>query len=263
MIRIHKGDAPAVLGNLGPGWVQQHCDAFDAHEAEYLSGELKLTIRDHVYGHTDVRNALAAAQHGKCCYCEVEIEHPYMARHVEHWRPKGAVKQGMGEPLQYPGYYWLAYDWDNLLLSCGVCNSGYKSTVFPLADDNGRARNHHEDVGVEEPQLLKPDREDPEPHILWIDDQPRGISDLGWSTIETIGLVRENDVKRSREYNELRKAHHRLQKCEGQEHIDVVREIAEECRDKLQRSVLPTSQYSAMAKAFIAANGIDIGGAGA
>lgn len=262
MIRVHKGEAPKVLGRLGPGWIQRHGDEYDAHEADYVSGEKTMAIKDHVYGHSTVREALATAQHGKCCYCEVAIEHPYMLRHVEHWRPKGAVKQGLGQPAQYPGYYWLAYDWDNLLLSCGVCNSGYKSTVFPLADDSGRARNHREDLAVEEPQLLKPDRDDPEPHIEWIDDQPRGCSDLGWKTIETVGLVREDDVKRSRAYNELRKAHHRLLECSENEHIAVVREIADECRQKLERSVLPTSQYSAMAKAFIAAKGIDIGEAG-
>lgn len=262
MIRVHKGGAPEVLGRLGPDWVMLHSDEYDAHQADYLSGKRKLTIRAHVYGASEVRETLAAAQHGKCCYCEVEIEHPYMLRHVEHWRPKGAVKQGPGELAQYPGYYWLAYDWDNLLLACGVCNSGYKSTVFPLADDSGRARNHHEAVNVEEPRLLKPDRDDPEAHIEWIDDQPRGLTDLGWKTIETVGLVREDDVKRSRAYNELRTAYHRLLKFEGQEHIEVVQEMADDYRQKLQRSVLPTSQYSAMAKGFIAANGIDVGEAG-
>jgi len=258
MIRVHKGEAPEVLHRLGPRWVQRHSVEFDAHQADYEIGATTMAIREHVYGHPTVREALAAAQHGKCCYCEVAIEHPYMLRHVEHWRPKGAVKQGPGEPVQYPGYYWLAYEWDNLLLSCGVCNSGYKSIVFPLADDNGRARNHHEDVGVEDPQLLKPDRDDPEPHIEWIDDQPRGRSEIGWKTIETVGLVREDDVKRSREYNELRKAHHRLLKCSGNEHIALVREIANECRQRLEQSVLPTSQYSAMAKAFIATHTTEI-----
>ena len=146
-----------------------------------MSGERKLTIREHVYGASDVREGLAAAQHGKCCYCEVAIEHPDMLRHVEHWRPKGAVKQGSGQPLQYPGYYWLAYSWDNLLLSCGVCNSGYKSTGFPLSDNSSRARSHHAGIMAEEPELLKPDRDDPEPHIVWFDDQPRGCDHLGWT----------------------------------------------------------------------------------
>ena len=59
-------------------------------------------------------------------------------------------------------------------------------------------------------------------------------------------------MKRSREYNELRKARRRLLECAGKKHIPVIHEIAEQCRLKLELSVLPTSQYSAMAKAFAA-----------
>ncbi len=74
-----------------------------------------------VYGHRAVRSALAACQFGKCCFCESKIQH-VMSGEVEHFRPKGGVRQRRSDPLDRPGYYWLAYDWSNLLLSCQSCN---------------------------------------------------------------------------------------------------------------------------------------------
>jgi hypothetical protein len=77
----------------------------------------------------------------KCAYCEREISGYY--GDAEHYRPKGAVKrktqagsfeQVHGEVLDprqdrivtksHPGYFWLAYDWRNLVPSCVYCNSG-------------------------------------------------------------------------------------------------------------------------------------------
>src|SRR5574341_1145443 len=64
---------------------------------------------------------------GKCAYCETLIaeNHP---GDIEHFRPKGRVTDSMGRQLMvqdengeeypHPGYYWLAYDWKNLLLAC-------------------------------------------------------------------------------------------------------------------------------------------------
>jgi hypothetical protein len=39
-----------------------------------------------------------------------------------HYRPKGGFRQRRSGVLKVPGYYWLAYDWRNLLVSCAVCN---------------------------------------------------------------------------------------------------------------------------------------------
>ncbi|WP_375458501.1 hypothetical protein [uncultured Enterovirga sp.] len=251
MIRVVKGEAPETLKRLGPKWVKAHSEAFDAEPKEFLSGKRTMAIASHVYGAAEVRNALAKAQHGKCCFCEVEIEHPYMQRHVEHWRPKGAVKQDAAEPELYPGYYWLAYEWDNLFLACVVCNSSYKSTCFPLADQSNRARSHHDSVDLEIPLLLKPDANDPDEHLTWEDDQPRGTSALGWRTIEVAGLIRKDDVKRTRRFLELKRAYDRLIKITDSGD-PTVQQIAKDYRDLLHKSVLASSPFSAMAKAFLA-----------
>lgn len=53
---------------------------------------------------------------------------------VEHFRPKGGWRQSPGQPIEQPGYYWLAYEWSNLFLACGPCNSRHKRNLFPLTD---------------------------------------------------------------------------------------------------------------------------------
>jgi hypothetical protein len=70
--------------------------------------------------------ALDGPFHGKCAYCETLI----VANHpgdLDHFRPKNRVtdasgpikmKDGRGRDLPHPGYYWLAYEFRNLLPSC-------------------------------------------------------------------------------------------------------------------------------------------------
>jgi 5-methylcytosine-specific restriction endonuclease McrA len=77
--------------------------------------------------------------YGKCAYCEAPIR-DYQPGDVEHFRPKagvsdengqavflfdeeGQVQVGAdGKPVEHPGYYWLAYEWTNLLPACAKCN---------------------------------------------------------------------------------------------------------------------------------------------
>ncbi len=54
----------------------------------------------------------------KCAYCECKV--PQVAHgDVEHYRPKDL-------------YWWLAYNYDNYLFCCQICNQTYKSNNFPL-----------------------------------------------------------------------------------------------------------------------------------
>jgi uncharacterized protein (TIGR02646 family) len=69
------------------------------------------------YKQADIRVALNNIYKGKCAFCEQKEE----VTHVEHYRPKKK-------------YYWLAYSWDNLLMSCPSCNIN-KSTHFELDGD--------------------------------------------------------------------------------------------------------------------------------
>lgn len=70
---------------------------------------------DRRYKHKDIKDALMRLYHGKCAYCETYDPSP----HIEHYRPKRG------------GYYWMAYSWDNLILSCSQCNIR-KKDQFPI-----------------------------------------------------------------------------------------------------------------------------------
>jgi hypothetical protein len=66
---------------------------------------------------------------------------------------------------EHPGYYWLAYDWTNLVPVCGMCN-GRKSTRFPLMPGSKYATRPGGEKG-EKPVFLHPalGRENPENHF--------------------------------------------------------------------------------------------------
>lgn len=144
--------------------------------------------------------------HGKCAYCEslIATDQP---GDIEHFRPKSKVTDADNKPIlvgtptgrkPHPGYYWLAYDWKNLLLSCRDCNSVSnsksggkpigKGTQFPVKDF--RAANRGEE-NREEPLLIHPVLENPEEH-LEVDEtgviNAKNESEKGKACIDIFGL---------------------------------------------------------------------------
>jgi len=142
-----------------------------------------------IYGHPTVKEALIEAQHGKCCYCEWNVT-PGAYGDVEHFRPKGKV----AEDDAHPGYYWLAYEWSNLLFACQKCNQRFKRTFFPLRDPSKRARSHHDhdELSQEEPLLIHPVEEDPQQYVGFYKQEAISIDGKlrGKTTIEVFGLNR-------------------------------------------------------------------------
>lgn len=108
----------------------------------------KPSVDDDVWG--DHKEALAAAQHGKCAYCERHVGNHYPA--VEHVAPRSEVHALPDDPADWgveahpylpniaPGHtrkadrlsdwgYWArAYDWANYVVACVACNT-WKSTI--------------------------------------------------------------------------------------------------------------------------------------
>jgi hypothetical protein len=86
--------------------------------------------------------------HFKCAYCESLLTLDRYKGDAEHFRPKGRVvflaeKEGRKVPArcsypddsedEHPGYFWLAYNWQNLVPACSYCNSGKgKVDQFPV-----------------------------------------------------------------------------------------------------------------------------------
>ena len=107
-----------------------------------------------------VKKFLHKSQHGKCCYCERKRDERRESD-VEHFRPKAEVEGAKN----HQGYWWLAYNWENLLIACKKCNQDYKKSKFPLRDESKRVCGENSNLGKEEPILINPLEEDPEEFI--------------------------------------------------------------------------------------------------
>ena len=255
MIKIRRPPkAPTVLVNKGAEKSRRDCEDYDRHKDAYRQGSKRFTFSDRVYGHMSVRQALLNAHHGKCCYCESRLGASSHAV-IEHFRPKGSVKQESGQQIEYPGYYWLAYSWSNLLLSCDVCNSAHKRSLFPLADDKVRARCHHDDLNAECPLFVDPANEDPRQHISFRGPAIFGTSAKGRTTVEKLGLRRSALEEQRRERLSLLRHLQWIVKLVETGSIDkeAGRDQLDEAREKLEQAALPSAIYCAMAQDFLSA----------
>jgi len=131
-------------------------DAIDAFET-WLAGDRALPLD--VGFKTDVWKELKDwfrdnTFYRRCAYCERLISG--FTGDAEHYRPKGSlqISQPGGKPIRvtatfahpdtnqtitipHPGYFWLAYDWRNLVPACKFCNSGRgKNALFDTANDH-------------------------------------------------------------------------------------------------------------------------------
>jgi uncharacterized protein (TIGR02646 family) len=249
VIKISKPPAPAVLQGRGQEKRAKHCADYDLAPGEYDTGIKTFSFDATLYGAASVKNALIDAQHGKCCFCEKKIG---TEGDIEHFRPKASVCQGEGFPLERPGYYWLAYDWDNLLWACPICNQRFKRNLFPLRHQAKRARNHGDEVTREEPLLLNPAEDDPAQYIGFRREVSYAIrgSKRAKETIKALGLNRESLIEARREHLTnlifLRRVLDQKAKlaasAEG-------RHILKEAQVYLQDARLDTAEFAAMTRA--------------
>lgn len=181
---------PPVLLTRGVAERGRICRAYLRAAAKYGGGQKLFDFDSSIYGHDEVKTALRAAQHDKCAFCESQVTHIAYGD-IEHFRPKGGFCQRAADPLSRPGYYWLAYSWDNLLFACQLCNQRHKKNEFPLANPAKRARCHRDDVSVERPMFVNPSSgEDPAASLSFREEVPFHKNKRGKETIRALGLKR-------------------------------------------------------------------------
>ena len=247
MIRVERpAQAPEILLDDGQDESNQNRERYDEDAERYRAGTTTFDFDRDIYAHPSVKNALLAAQHRKCCYCESKFRGTSYGT-VEHFRPKGAVRPGRGMRTLYPGYYWLAYEWENLLVSCEVCNTR-KGTHFPLVDENSRARSHHGTVEEETPVFVDPASGDPADHIRFRRAEVLHVTDRGRGTIKGLGLARH-------ELEEARAEHLKYfeRLCSVTEYLEaeVSSTNVEAVREWLRESTGPDARFSAMIRDFL------------
>lgn len=252
MIRIHRrAGPPPVLLQDGLARRRQHEADIDADLAAYSSGSRKLEFDSTIYAHETVKRTLVEMQHEKCAFCEAKPLH-VSDGDVEHFRPKAAVRQDDANPLRRPGYYWLAYEWDNLLFACERCNRRHKKSFFPLTDPARRAQTHRDTFTDEAPIFIDPSAEDPRPYISYREHVPIAIDGnaRGELTIESLGL-------RRRELNADRERH--LERIPvlylAATLPDVPAAVRALARTSLAKLVAPEAEYALMCQVAVEARG--------
>lgn len=141
------GMLPPTLG-MGGGGARKRNEHLTAKQAD-PNAELDFPPE---WNEPDVRGVLYAAQGRVCGFCGCDL--PRNDRgDVEHFRPKDSVR---GEPPN-GGYWWLAYEFSNYLLSCQICNRSLKRTKFPLLDETKRVSfDSRHLIDAESPLLAHP-----------------------------------------------------------------------------------------------------------
>jgi hypothetical protein len=183
----------------------------------------------------------------------MRIPIPYASSHVEHFRPKAYSQQKTGSKKRYPGYYWLAYEWGNLYLSCQFCNVSHKRNVFPLGNPAGRAKTSRDNLLLEDALLVDPGgAEDPRDHIEFHDEVPRGKTTKGTITISSLGLDdgRHDEWRRER-LDYLRELIEQIELHRTDRRRTVQQRVAS-ARLALAWAMNADAPFSAMAQDFLA-----------
>src|SRR5690348_12456883 len=112
-----------------------------------------------MYNDVAVKNELKKVFH-KYAYCE-SSDGAVCDGDIERFRRTGRLSE---KNPKSPGYYWLANDWNNFLLSCQHCNQRRKHLLFgaeklelsgkldqfPLSDETKRVSKSGKSMAQEE-----------------------------------------------------------------------------------------------------------------
>lgn len=216
MIHIDRPNAPDVLVDADSIGVKEREAWEDYYDQGIHQNPPANKPKFNAYRHDSVKDELLDMFNGKCGYCESRINVVTWGD-IEHYRPKGQIIQDNGGKKK-PGYWWLASDWENLLLACNRCNSTNqqqlfgsssnvsigKGNLFPLTINDDRAQWSNDpfdwlgkDVN-EKPLLLDPCRDNPEASLECRNDEmapDRGVlvgrDARGKRTIHILGLNRK------------------------------------------------------------------------
>ena len=247
MIRIIRGVAPQDFLRRSAAGRKALLKQYQRHANTAANAPFKPTFDSKIWN--AAKGGLRRAQHGKCAYTEATLED---VESIEHFRPKGSVRNHRTAKPHQPGYFWLAYEWDNLLLTNYKVNNS-KDNCFPLAKPTRRATSPRDPLGQEYPMLIDPAQEDPRQHIRFRRDAPYGITDRGRKTVALLGLneayLREKRLKRLEQLRTL------LQLAEILPAIAGGATVPPDVEGQLTKSKQPEAEFSSMAIDFLASQG--------
>ena len=199
--------------------------------------------------------------HGKCAYCESDIAMTG-AGDVEHFRPKTVTEEPDGTRSRHY-YAWLAYEWENVLIACIICNrrSPYRDRIvgkgnfFPVRGDRARPlASVGECRETEDYFLIDPCYDRPEEHLSF---NERGLcvplSERGEVTIQLLNLNRDMLIEARRyEWDRIELSVARLKAMAFRSITDSI--ITLDIKN-LNDALLGRRPYTAAARSAFLANG--------
>ena len=241
MIRVKRpANVPRHLATHGPAKTDVVCQS--------VAAGAEVEVERAFLRHRTIQSALSQAQHGKCCYCERKTR----SGDVEHFRPVQSTRQTSSlRSRQKPGYYWLTYEWQNLIWACRECNQYRKNDRFPLSKPSRRARSPADDLTAETPLLINPATEDPEQHITFHAEEVLALDARGGASVEVLGL-NEADIRglRQEKYERMRFLYDLYQRLHASgDNAEEESIVAAE----LKRYAEDSAEYTAMARAALRA----------
>lgn len=215
MIKLQKIDKPQILIDNATTWTNEYLSYIDADK------EPPNNVAHH-YNHEEIKSTLEKETFGKCAYCESKLKHIEYGD-IEHILPKNKSAR--------PDLY---VDWNNLTLSCEVCN-----------------RTNKKDYYDKKLPLINPYIDNPIDHFLFLGPilSSRPNNQRAFTTELTLGLNRnELVVKRNERISSINILFYTWENEKNQTIKNVLaQELINECAaDK---------EYSAFVKAFLVSKG--------
>ncbi len=137
-----------------------------------------------------ITKEIASVFNHKCAYCESAIRSVSVSE-LDTFRPK-AGSRNLNKEFSPEHYWWLAYEWENIYLSCQICNVKYKRDWFPVEGIRAMVTAKGALLQNEKPLFVDPCVDVPEEHIHFKPDgQCTGLTEKGHITIEILGLNRQ------------------------------------------------------------------------
>ena len=142
-----------IQGTPPADWVADAEAVTDQLRITTTEAERKAIIEKHekLWRDDRIRNWLLQQFNNKCWYTEAYDS--VSAIHVDHYRPKGRVRDLDGK--EYEGYWLLAFDWKNYRI-CGQLINVKKSDVFPIVEGSRANSTDPVSLKLEAPVLIDP-----------------------------------------------------------------------------------------------------------
>ena len=194
MIKINRGPIPQQLNSPRVRSTKIRL------EENFANKERQERLRFDTSVLNSIKKDLLKLCNGKCAYCESKLG-VISDGDIENFRPKSGARGLNSNDYAPQHYWWLAYEWDNLLIACQICNQKYKRDYFPLENEELRANigAKESELLLEQALLIDPCIENPNEHIEFNEDGfAKELSKKGKVTIEILGLNRIELVENRR-----------------------------------------------------------------